>query len=138
MSISIDPTNDTPDKLKEYGKAFGAGPNWLFLTGNVKDIDAIRHRLGERSRALTEHRNEVLLFNDRSGEWERNSAFGDIGVLASAVRAMDPDQRAKVQPIEKASAGDVRGRSVQPSGAGSLHQDVRCLPYGRKRKPGGA
>ena len=103
VSISIDPTNDTPDKLKEYGKAFGAGPNWLFLTGTVKDIDAIRHRLGERSRALTEHRNEVLLFNDRTGEWERNSAFGDIGVLASAVRAMDPDQRAKAQPIEKAS-----------------------------------
>jgi len=103
VSISFDPTNDTPDKLKEYGKAFGAGPNWLFLTGTVKDIDAIRHRLGERSRALTEHRNEVLLFNDRTGEWERNSAFGDIGVLASAVRAMDPDQRAKAQPIEKAS-----------------------------------
>ena len=47
------------------------------------------------------HRNEVLLFNDRSGEWERNSAFGDIGVLAAAVRAMDPDHRAKVQPMEK-------------------------------------
>ena len=105
VSISIDPTKDTPDKLKEYSKAFGAGPNWLFLTGNVKDIDAIRHRLGERSRALTEHRNEVLLFNDRTGEWERNSAFGDLGVLASAVRAMDPDHRAKVQPVEKASVG---------------------------------
>ena len=34
VSISIDPTNDTPDKLKEYSKAFGAGPNWLFLTGS--------------------------------------------------------------------------------------------------------
>lgn len=103
VSISIDPANDTPDKLKEYGKAFGVGPNWLFLTGDAKDIDAIRHRLGERSRALTEHRNEVLLFNDRSGEWERNSAFGDIGVLAAAVRAMDPEQRAKAQPVDKAS-----------------------------------
>jgi protein SCO1 len=46
-----------------------------------------------------------LLFNDRTGEWERNSAFGDIGVLASAVQAMDPVQRAKVQPNAKASAG---------------------------------
>jgi protein SCO1/2 len=101
VSISIDPANDTPPRLKEYSKAFGSGPNWLFLTGNAKDIDVIRHRLGERSRALTEHRNEVLLFNDRSGEWERNSAFGDIGVLAAAVRAMDPEHRAKVQPIDK-------------------------------------
>ena len=89
VSISIDPAIDTPDKLKEYGKAFSAGPSWLFLTGQQADIDLIRHRLGERSRALTEHRNEVLLYNDRTGEWERNSAFGDIGILASAVRSMD-------------------------------------------------
>jgi protein SCO1 len=61
VSISIDPANDTPDKLNEYGKAFGVGPSWLFLTGKPEDIDLIRHRLGERSRALTEHRNEVLL-----------------------------------------------------------------------------
>jgi protein SCO1 len=104
VSISIDPTNDTPGKLKEYGKAFGVGPSWLFLTGKPEDIDVIRHRLGERSRALTQHRNEVLLFNDRTGEWERNSAFGDLGVLASAVQAMDPGQRTTAKPAEKASA----------------------------------
>jgi protein SCO1/2 len=93
VSISIDPANDTPDKLNEYGKAFGVGPSWLFLTGKQEDIDLIRHRLGERSRALTEHRNEVLLYNGTTGEWERNSAFGDIGILASAVRSMDPARR---------------------------------------------
>ena len=93
-----------PDKLKEYGKAFGVGPSWLFLTGKQEDIDLIRHRLGERSRALTEHRNEVLLFNGITGEWERNSAFGDIGVLASAVRSMDP-RNATMRSVEKAKAG---------------------------------
>jgi protein SCO1 len=106
VSISIDPATDTPEKLKEYGKAFGVGPSWLFLTGREEDINLIRHRLGERSRALTEHRNEVLLFNGTTGEWERNSAFGDIGVLAAAVRSMDPGQRdAAAQPVEKANAG---------------------------------
>jgi protein SCO1/2 len=105
VSISIDPANDTPAKLSEYGKAFGVGSSWLFLTGKPKDIDLIRHRLGERSRALTEHRNEVLLFNGTTGEWERNSAFGDIGVLASAVRAMDPGRRNEVRPIERGAAG---------------------------------
>jgi len=137
VSISIDPTNDTPDKLKEYSKAFGAGPNWLFLTGNVKDIDAIRHRLGERSRALTEHRNEVLLFNDRTGEWERNSAFGDIGVLASAVRAMDPDQRAKAQPIEKASTATfVDDPSNLPGQALFVKTCGGCHTVGKGRRVG--
>src|SRR6185295_19364343 len=36
-SISIDPENDTPDKLKKYAEAFGAGPGWLFLTGIPED-----------------------------------------------------------------------------------------------------
>src|SRR4051812_34913965 len=67
VSITIDPATDSPDKLKEYGKAFGVGPSWLFLTGKKEDVDLIRHRLGERSRALTEHRNEVLLFNGITG-----------------------------------------------------------------------
>lgn len=128
VSISIDPANDTPARLKEYSKAFGSGPHWMFLTGNLKDIDVIRHRLGERSRALTEHRNEVLLFNDRSGEWERNSAFGDIGVLAAAVRAMDPDHRASAQPFEKSSTAafvddpkNLPGQALFVKTCGSCH-----------------
>jgi protein SCO1/2 len=104
VSISIDPENDTPAKLKDYGNAFSVGPSWVFLTGRQQDIDLIRHRLGERSRALNEHRNEVLLFNGKTGEWERNSAFGDISVLASAVRAMDPAQRNDVGLATKAKA----------------------------------
>jgi protein SCO1 len=104
VSISIDPENDTPAKLNNYAKAFSAGPGWLFLTGKKSDIDLIRHRLGERSRALNQHRNEVLLFNDMTGEWERNSAFGDLGVLASAVRSMDPNRRNQVVPVA-ANAG---------------------------------
>jgi protein SCO1/2 len=137
VSISIDPTNDTPDKMKEYGKAFGVGPNWLFLTGKVEDIDAIRHRLGERSRALTQHRNEVLLFNDRTGEWERNSAFGDIGVLASAVRAMDPVQRTKVPPIEKANASVfVDNPSNLPGQALFVKTCGACHTVGKGRRVG--
>ena len=35
-SISIDPENDTPSRLKQYADTFGAGPGWLFLTGNLR------------------------------------------------------------------------------------------------------
>ena len=66
-SISIDPETDTPERLKEYANTFQAGPGWLFLTGTPHDIDAIRHKLGERSRVLSEHRNEILLGNGASG-----------------------------------------------------------------------
>lgn len=38
VSISIDPTFDTPSRLKSYGDRFDAGPEWTFLTGKPEDI----------------------------------------------------------------------------------------------------
>jgi len=39
VSISIDPTRDTPEKMKRYGAALrGDERRWLFLTGRREDI----------------------------------------------------------------------------------------------------
>ena len=45
-SISIDPEHDTPAVLKAYAEAHGVKPGWTFLTGNIKDITALRDKLG--------------------------------------------------------------------------------------------
>ena len=42
VSISIDPEHDTPERLREYARKFRAGPQWLFLTGSVEDIEAVQ------------------------------------------------------------------------------------------------
>jgi len=39
VSITVDPTRDTPEVLSEYAKRFGADPTrWLFLTGEKDTI----------------------------------------------------------------------------------------------------
>ena len=73
--------------------AFGAGPGWLFLTGKPEDIHAIRYKLGDRSRVLREHRNEILLGNGATGAWARNNVLGDMDSLSLTVRSMDPKWR---------------------------------------------
>jgi protein SCO1/2 len=45
-SISIDPTNDTPEAMKAYADRFHVQPGWLFLTGKKEDIKLIGKRLG--------------------------------------------------------------------------------------------
>jgi protein SCO1/2 len=90
LSISIDPETDTPAKLEAYAKTFGAGAGWTFVTGDGPTIAMLRHKLGERSRKLVEHNNTVLLYNDATGEWSRDSAFSDLAVLAANIRAMNP------------------------------------------------
>jgi len=92
-SISIDPETDTPERLKEYAKTFAAGPGWLFLTGRPQDIQALRYKLGDRGKTLSEHRNEILLGNGGTGGWARSNLLGDMASLAATVRGMDPSWR---------------------------------------------
>jgi protein SCO1 len=93
LSMSVDPENDTPQRLKEYSEAFQTGPGWTFVTGKPADIRAINFKFGERSNILSEHRNEVVLGNDATGDWQRDSAFGDLNRLVMTVRALDPKWR---------------------------------------------
>jgi len=100
ISMTVDPERDTPQRLKEFSQAFGAGPGWLFLTGRPEDIRSINFKLGDKSRRLDEHRNEIVLGNDTTGEWQRNSVFGDIDRLIMDIHAMDPKWRDEVRQPE--------------------------------------
>jgi cytochrome oxidase Cu insertion factor (SCO1/SenC/PrrC family)/cytochrome c2 len=91
ISMSVDPERDTPEKMKAFADAFDAGPGWLFLTGKLEDIRAINYKLGDRSdRSLSQHRNEIVLGNDATGDWQRASVFGDLDSLVISIRQMNP------------------------------------------------
>ena len=128
VSITVDPEHDTSDKLKAYADAFHAGKGWLFLTGALGDIRAINARLGEQMRSLSEHRTEIVLGNDATGDWMRNSLFGDIERVLVDIRAMDPrwqkaPQSAASDPEEAQllQSGGVRGQMLYKRLCSSCH-----------------
>jgi protein SCO1 len=41
VSFSVDPVNDTPEVLARYASAAGAGPDWWFVTGPMRDLHAL-------------------------------------------------------------------------------------------------
>jgi len=45
-SISLKPEEDTPEKLAAYARAYKVGPGWQFLTGDPKDVELLRQKLG--------------------------------------------------------------------------------------------
>jgi cytochrome oxidase Cu insertion factor (SCO1/SenC/PrrC family)/mono/diheme cytochrome c family protein len=97
ISLTVDPVRDTPARMKEFAEAFGAGHGWLFLTGTPADIKLVNTKLGDRSRTIDEHRNEIVLGNDATGQWMRNSVFGDLDKLIYDIHEMDPKWIAKVR-----------------------------------------
>jgi protein SCO1/2 len=118
LSMTVDPERDTPQRLKEYSTVFQTGPGWSFVTGKPEDIRAINYKFGERSQVLSEHRNEIVIGNDATGEWQRDSVFGDINRLVMTVRAMDPKWRDQVRaPEQSASSNTGLAMSSQPGQA---------------------
>ncbi len=74
LSISVDPVNDTPAKLKEYAARFGARPGWYFLTGPKENVESVLRKLGQWVESREGHQNLFLIGNDRTGLWKK--AFG--------------------------------------------------------------
>jgi protein SCO1 len=74
ISISVDPTVDTPSNLKEYAKKLHAKPGWYFLTGDKKDVDLALYKLGQFVENKENHLNIFIIGNERTGLWKK--AFG--------------------------------------------------------------
>ena len=53
VAITVDPSNDTPARLRTYAAAFGAEtPGWHFLTGAPSDISAVVLRYGAYAKQI--------------------------------------------------------------------------------------
>jgi protein SCO1 len=87
-SISIDPDHDTPEVLKAYMQKFHVGPGWTFLTGDKKDITFLSKRIGlysDPSVNADGHVAYLLIGNDETGQWVRNSAVDNPSFQARMI-----------------------------------------------------
>jgi len=88
-SITIDPAHDTPAVLKAYAEKYHAGPGWLFLTGTQEDIDLISRKIGLYSPPDPSnpdgHVPSLLVGNEVTGQWMRNSAVDNPKFLARTI-----------------------------------------------------
>jgi cytochrome oxidase Cu insertion factor (SCO1/SenC/PrrC family) len=85
ISISIDPLNDTPDRLKTWQSKFNAAPGWELLTGSKRDVDALLRDLGIYTADIQSHSSLLLVGDDRTGEWTRLSALAAPDKTASVI-----------------------------------------------------
>ena len=74
VSISVDPVNDTPTRLKEYSEKFHARPGWIFLTGKKENVDWALYKLGQYVEEKNDHSSILIVGNEPKGLWKK--AFG--------------------------------------------------------------
>jgi protein SCO1 len=88
ISVSIDPSNDSPKRLKAWGKKFQAvRPGWTLITGNRENTDRLLVELLGYNPTIDQHGQSAvfLIGNDRSGSWEFVSALEPIEDIANRI-----------------------------------------------------
>ena len=97
VSISLQPEHDTPEVMKAFAEQHGAGPGWLFLTGQKDDVELLRHRLGfvdidpVADADPEQHLGTVRIANEPMHRWVMSPALLNPAALVRVVHRVIPE-----------------------------------------------
>ena len=94
ISISVDPTVDTPPNLKAYAKKLNARPGWYFLTGEKQNVDFALGKLGQLVANKEEHLNIFIIGNERTGLWKKAFGLAQSAEIVKVVESVANDKPA--------------------------------------------
>ncbi|NIQ38332.1 MAG: SCO family protein [Proteobacteria bacterium] len=75
ITLSIDPTNDIPERLKAHAEKLGAKPGWTFLTGEKQTVNEVLKGLEVFSTDIYNHPPTVFVVDGKREVWSRLNGF---------------------------------------------------------------
>ncbi len=94
VSMTLQPEFDTPKALQDYVKRFAIQPGWTFLTGQPKEMEVIRRKLGffnddpKIDGDLANHTGMVRVGNEPLNRWFMVPALSRPQQMARAILQM--------------------------------------------------
>ena len=85
ISVSVDPTVDTPERLRDFAAKYKAEPGWTFVTGEPGEIDKLLKALGFAVNDKNDHSPMILIGNDAAGYWTRAYGLSSPTLLAQTI-----------------------------------------------------
>jgi len=86
ISITIDPEQDTPERLKEYAGKFKAGAGWQFLTGSIENIVATQKAFDAYRGDKMNHVPLTFIRSAADGPWVRLEGFTSAAEVVDEYR----------------------------------------------------
>jgi protein SCO1 len=81
VSISIDPEEDTPAKLREYAQRYGAGPEWQHYTGTLAASQTVQRAFDVYRGNKMDHAPVILVRAAPGASWVRIDGFATADQL---------------------------------------------------------
>jgi protein SCO1 len=92
ISLSVDPSTDTVDRLRAYAEKVGARPGWFFLGGTRDNVDVALTKLGQRVEHPEAHTNLMIIGNDATGLWKKAFSLADSASIIRVVESVLDDK----------------------------------------------
>jgi protein SCO1/2 len=86
ISISIDPEEDTPPRLREYAQKFGAGPTWQHYTGTLQASISAQRAFDVYRGDKMAHAAVTLIRRAPGAPWVRLDGFATASQLMQRYR----------------------------------------------------
>jgi protein SCO1 len=117
ISISVDPTTDTPERLKSFSEKFKAGPGWTFITGSKPEIDQLLRALGASVTDKNNHSPMLLVGNDAAGYWTRTYGLAPASTIIKVItEAVDASSAAAATSATTAANSTEKSSSETKAG----------------------
>jgi cytochrome oxidase Cu insertion factor (SCO1/SenC/PrrC family) len=92
VSISLDPTRDTPAALKEFARVQQADHDgWVFVTGDADNVNLIIKKLGQYTPDIESHSVLMLAGNVKYGHWAKIPPTAQPMQIAEKLRQLASD-----------------------------------------------
>ena len=86
ITVTVDPVNDTPERLLTFSKKFNAAPGWEFITGERQVISELLKNLGVYTADRDKHSTVVIVGNDTKHRWTRLYGLPQADEITSALK----------------------------------------------------
>ena len=85
ISVTVDPENDTPERLKKYAEMFHAQPGWTFVTGSRSDLQQIWNAFNIYLSSSQDHPPTVAVGNDVTHVWNYASGLTSAAKMVAVI-----------------------------------------------------
>ena len=89
LSVTLDPFNDTPERLAKWRSQFDDKPGWRLLTGAPEQVDRVLYAMRQSSTDIAQHDAFLWVGDPRTRTWTRVSSRAAPETLATLIRRME-------------------------------------------------
>jgi protein SCO1 len=133
ISISVDPTTDVPERLKDFSAKFKAGPGWTFVTGGKQEIDSLLRALGGYVSNKNDHTPLILIGNDEAAFWTRTYGLSPVSQIVKLINEAASKRAATTNAGGKEQAvGGARKNEMSSEAAASYFPNLVLLTQDNK------